>query len=273
MAKRISLAERLGLYVACVQHPEAEVGMLGKIYEGTGGKARKGPAMLLREDFCGTGALASAWVGSDPDRQAMGVDVDGETLKWAWEQGLAALGEERAGDLHLVEGDATKTGGPKVDVVCALNFSVYEIHERGGLVGYFKKCRTRLAAGGVMVVDGYYGPGALATGEQSRKLEKGVKLEDGREAVTYFWEQKSVDLATGMVENHIHVGLKDKTRLESLFVYKWRLWSPMELSDAMRDAGFKDVAVWGDADDATGRYLPLKGLPTRKDVVVYVVGG
>lgn len=273
MAKKISLAERLALYVACVQHPEAEVGLLSKIYRGMqpGGEGEE--PMLLREDFCGTGALACAWVASDEERQAMGVDVDAETLKWAWERAEGLLGEERAGDLHLVEGDVVKTGGPKVDVVCALNFSVFEFHERVALVGYLKKCRARLAAGGVVAVDAYYGPGALGTGEESRKLEKPVALEGRADAVTYLWEQKSVDLVTGLVENHIHVELKDKTRLESLFVYKWRLWSPRELSDAMTEAGFKNVVVWGDPDDATGRYVPMKTMGTRKDVVVYVVGG
>jgi hypothetical protein len=267
MAKRVSLAERLALYIACVQDPDAEVRLLSKIY----GKPDKAQAMLLREDFCGAGALSCAWVASDPDRQAMGVDNDCATLQWAWDraQGLLA---DRADDLHLVEGDVIKTGGPKVDLVCALNFSVFELHARPALVGYFKKCRARLAKGGAAVVDAYFGPGALATGEESRKLGTPAALPGRADAVKYVWEQRSVDLATGMVENHIHVELKDKTRLESLFVYNWRLWSPRELSDAMLEAGFKGAEVWCDTDETPGRYEPLKSLPSRKNVVVYISG-
>ncbi len=268
MSKRVSLEERLSLYVVCVQNPEAEVRLLGKIHAGMS----DGEPMLLREDFCGTGALACAWVASDPDRQAMGVDQDAKTLEWAWERAQGLLGEERAQDLHLVEGDVVTVGGPKVDLVCALNFSVFELHTREALVGYFKKCRSRLNAGGVAAVDAYYGPGAFTVGEETRKFEKAVPVPGRADAVRYVWEQRSVDLVTSMVENHIHVELKDKTRLESLFTYRWRLWSPRELSDAMTEAGFDRVSVWCDTDETPGRYEALKALPARKNVVVYVAG-
>jgi hypothetical protein len=50
----------------------------------------------------------------------------------------------------------------------------------------------------------------------------------------------------------------DGSALANAFEYDWRLWSPSELSDALREVGFADVAVYdrmGSAVDGEGRLV------------------
>ena len=265
--KPVTLAEKLTLYLGCVQNPESEVRLLTKIHQAVDADY----PTLLREDFAGTCAVACEWVNSDPDRQAMAVDKHEPTLKWAWARAEKVLAD-RADDLHLACSDVLETQGPKVDVISGSNFCIYEIHERPQLIRYLKKCKARLRDRGVAAFDGYTGPGALTTGEQSRELTTPIPLSGRADAVRYVWEQRAVDLATHRVENHIHVELADGTRLKSLFVYHWRLWSAAELIDAMTEAGFDQPAVWSDTENSQGQYEEVKSLPTRKDGVIYVLG-
>ena len=55
VARRPTVPDRLLLYTPAVQHVEHDLDVLERIYRNLNGRA----PVLLREDFCGTAALAS----------------------------------------------------------------------------------------------------------------------------------------------------------------------------------------------------------------------
>jgi SAM-dependent methyltransferase len=227
---------------------------------------------LLREDFAGTAAVASAWVEMGPDHQAMAVEAHGPTLRRAQRTAEKELGDA-VQDLHLVEADVLSVEGPKVDVTCALNFSTFIYHHRGDLKRYFQSARRGLKRNGLLVVDAYGGPGAMRVGTQTRSIPP----ETEQPGVTYHWEQRSFDPVTHRAECRIHFDLADGRRLESAFIYRWRLWTLAELIEVMLETGFKTAEAWCDRIDpasgmSDGRYRRVRRMPAREDWVAYVVG-
>jgi hypothetical protein len=162
-----------------------------------------------------------------------------------------------------------------VDVLHAGNFSIGYWHERAGLLGYLRHARARLRSGGVFVCDLYGGEGAFRTGEERLR----VALPGGGR-LTYVWEQRSADPATGRVVNAIHFEIAGRRgeparRLRDAFVYDWRLWGLAELRDAMADAGFASSAVYSRTPDAVDdgggvhvRPLAAGDLDERYDVLI-----
>lgn len=290
------IPHKLDLYRLAVQHPQAEASLLRRIYE----RHRRGRfATLLREDFAGTAAIASAWVAQHEDCRALAVDIHGPTCRWAQRRGQRVLGE-RAEDLIVLCEDVRRVRSPRVDVVAALNFSAFTFHDRNVLRGYFRGVRQSLRPGGLFVVDAYGGPGALRVGVQTRPVDpralslsgaSGMPDDDARDftrpAFDYLWEQKSVDLLTARVDCRIHFRFRARAgapafTMRSAFRYDWRLWSLAELAETMREAGFAQAEVWCDGvggrggrrmtGPLAGVYAPVKSLPTREDFVAYVVG-
>jgi hypothetical protein len=237
----------------------------------------KTDAMLLREDFSGTCAVASAWVMMDPDHQAMSVENHGPTARWAQRTAESELGQQ-AEDLHIIQADVLAVDGPKVDITCALNFSTFIYHDRASLKRYFQAARRGLKRGGLLVVDAYGGPGAMQISTQARPVPSDDP-QDGNDlpGFTYFWEQRGFDPITHRTECRIHFQLEDGPRLDSAFIYRWRIWTLPELTELMLEAGFNKSEVWCDRLDAQsgtsdGRYRPIRKMPTREDWVAYVVG-
>jgi SAM-dependent methyltransferase len=247
----------LDLYELCVQKPALLAPLLRAIH----GRSPR----TLAEDFCGSAALSRHWCRSDPKARAVGVDLDAATLAYARAR---AKGLRR---LTLVRADVTKPlprGGArgsaragaaaarvKPDLIFVGNFSIGEIHDRAALVEYLRRCRRRLARHGVFVCDTYGGESAFRTGAVQRTHD----VPNSHLRVRYTWQQRSADPITARVENALHFRVDDRgeitQELTDAFVYRWRLWSLAELRDAMRDAGFRTVEVYGqvpDAEDSDG---------------------
>lgn len=257
---------KLELYLAAVQHPQAEVRFFLETYRHYRGRY----PTRLREDFAGTAAVATAWVDFDAAHQAVAVDRDPAAVRWAATRARRLLGEA-AGRLAIVCDDVLAVDRPAVDVIVGTNFAVCEWLGRDALLAYLRGCRRRLRGEGVAMFDLYGGPGAMRPGVQSRRgrTERGVGF-------TYRWEQRQFDHATSRADCRIHFTVAGR-RLDDAFVYDWRLWSPAELTDAMREAGFARVDVWCDRFDpgagvSDGVYRPVASIPPREDFVAYVVG-
>ncbi|MEZ4653693.1 MAG: hypothetical protein R3E12_08905 [Candidatus Eisenbacteria bacterium] len=72
-----------------MQCPEADIKFFERIYRNH--NAGKLPGSL-REDFCGTAALAAEWVRKRPTNKALGIDLDGPTLDWGRRRNVEPLG-------------------------------------------------------------------------------------------------------------------------------------------------------------------------------------
>lgn len=245
------MLDRHDCYELCVQSPRHLVVFLQSLHPG---------AIILREDFCGTGALAIRWVQeglrTGDNRRALAIDMDPDPI---------AKGCARAASIGITDQvqwrceDALQSGPAEpADIIFVGNFSIGYIHDRRTLVRYFKASLQRLKlgnhgfGGGILVCDTYGGATAYQLGGFERKHPS-----RGREIIRYQWLHEKADPLTGMVENSISFRIElDGEIIEELpraFTYRWRLWSIPELRDAMLDAGFSSTEVHRDVNVAPGQ--------------------
>lgn len=231
--------DRYDLYELCVQSVEVLVPYLVSLHANQ--------PRTLAEDFCGTAALSRHWCRSIPSARAIAIDADPEPL--------ARARPDAPDTLTLIEHDllagALPAGLDPADLVFVGNFSIGEIHDRSALVAYLRRSHARLAPDGLFVCDLYTGVGALRTGQ----VHRDHRAPDGSR-VRYTWQQRSVDLVSGLVTNALHMRV-DRSgvitdELHDAFVYRWRLWSIPELRDALAEAGFARVEVYPKLDATPG---------------------
>lgn len=220
--------DRHDLYELCVQSPGDLVGMLAAIHGYT--------PRVLGEDFAGTAALSRLWAESAPNRRAIAIDLDAEAL----ERHPAHKRVTRLNaDVHRV----ALADLPSCDAIFVGNFSIGYLHERPDLVRYLRRCVWRLKRRGIFVCDTYGGASTFTTGTVKREH----RTPDGRRVI-YTWEQREADPITGLVTNAMHFQVdRDgdiELRIADAFVYRWRIWSLPELTDAMLEAGFNDVEIY-----------------------------
>jgi SAM-dependent methyltransferase len=230
--------DRHHLYEASVQCPEADVRFFDRIYREWNGTLPRS----LREDFCGTAAIAAEWVRSRPENTAVGVDLHGPTLEWGRRVHIKPLGE--AGSrLRILQADVRSVRRPESDLIAALNFSYFVFHTRKDLLRYFTTARTALAPRGLFILDIFGGWEAQAlTTEKKRKR-----------GFTYLWEQARFDPITNLTRFYIHFRFPDGTMMKRAFTYDWRLWTIPEIREVLQEAGFRRTRVyWEGTDHATG---------------------
>ncbi|MCH2109031.1 MAG: class I SAM-dependent methyltransferase, partial [Polyangiaceae bacterium] len=172
-------ADRHELYQLSVQAPEHEVATLEGAYRKAFGKK----PLSMREDFCGTALLSSAWVESHKKRVATGVDICEKTLSWGKKHNVAPLGEA-ASRLTLLNDDVRTKRGEKFQVINALNFSYWVFATRKELVTYFKAVRASLEKEGLFFMDAYGGWESQQPMLEPREIAAGFD---------YIWDQDSFD--------------------------------------------------------------------------------
>jgi len=240
-------ADKHVLYQQTVQAPDFEVENASKFYRRRVGRK----ALSLREDFCGTALLCAKWVESDPERTAVGVDIDPSVLGWGREHNIEPLGDDAA-RVTLVEGDVRGGDDQTADVLMALNYSYFCFKDRDTLRGYFEAAKRHLNPDGLFFIDLFGG------WESQQVLEEERKHKHYR----YVWDQAAFNPITSEFLAHIHFRFRDGSELKRAFTYDWRLWTIPELRELLGEAGFGHVEVlWEDEDedgDGTGTYRPRK---------------
>jgi hypothetical protein len=254
-------ADRYELYEASVQDVDFDCSLVERMFRRRYGRAPR----LLREDFCGSAAMACEWVRRHPANCAFGIDLDPEPLDWSRRHHVATLTEDEASRLALIRGDVRAVETGQVDVSVAFNFSYFVFKQRGELLGYFEKTRARLRRQGLFVID-------LYGGADSHRALTETRDHDDYE---YVWDQDLFDPINYRAVNHIHFRFKDGSRLERAFSYDWRLWSLPELRDLLHEAGFSHVQpYWERTDLATnegnGVYYPAQRARDDPAWVAYV---
>ncbi|MCC6678760.1 MAG: hypothetical protein IT436_16635 [Phycisphaerales bacterium] len=258
------MLDRYDCYELCVQSPRHIVSFLREAHGG-------GP-LLLREDFCGTAAVARRWAWDGKKRgdsaRAFAIDLDPATVAKA----RALADADGVGDrIVLAEGDALEHAGDEsrmrsvgardidaADVIFIGNFSIGYIHGRPVLQQYLRRCRERLArggagwGGGILACDTYGGASAFRLGGFTRR-------HPGRagETIHYTWAHEQANPMTGHVTNSIsfrvETGGEIVHQIPRAFEYRWRLWSLPELRDSLLEAGFSAVEFHKDINIAPGQ--------------------
>ena len=253
--KKLSAPELQHLYENAVQSVDADLDFAKKEFKKRTGR----PLRRLREDFCGSAALACAFVKRHRDNRAIGIDLDGRTLEWARCHNVASLGEA-AERLELRQEDVRTVTLPKVDVTMGLNFSYWVFKSRQELLQYFTAARRSLIEGGILVLDLFGGTGAMLEEVEERPVPAAHTF-DGTKVprYTYYWNQAKFNPITHDFECHIGFRLKDGTEMDPAFSYEWRFWTIPELTELLREAGFAETQVYtddwdDDTDESNGIY-------------------
>ncbi|HIN83385.1 MAG TPA: class I SAM-dependent methyltransferase [Phycisphaerales bacterium] len=228
------------LYERSVQCPESEVLLIYKSWE----ELRERRPVFIREDFCGTSAVAREWVKQNETNRVIGVDLDRAVLEWAQNKIDVELTGEQISRIRLVECDVFTAELPPVDCTLAMNFSYYGFKRKSQLLRYFKSVRSGLKDDGLFLLDAYGGSDSFVEMHEERDLD----------GFTYIWDQHTVNPITGDVLNYIHFEFPDGSKINRAFTYDWRFWTLPELQDALVEAGFSRVVVYweGTNEDGSG---------------------
>lgn len=240
------LADRHRLYEQSVQNVEGEFEFVDSTFK----KLRGRRATLIREDFCGTAAMACEWVRRRKDNRAYAVDLDSEVLEWGRANKVGALKKQQAKRVELIEGDVRTVRTEPVDAVLAMNFSYMLFETREELRSYFAGVRESLVDDGVLFIDAFGGSDAAQT----------IVERTDHDDFTYIWDQHSFNPINGHMVCYIHFAFPDKSKLKRAFHYEWRLWTLPELQELLKEAGFSKVTVywqgWDEDDEPDGDFQP-----------------
>jgi hypothetical protein len=256
------------LYERSVQEPASEVDFVDRVFR----KLRGRRASRLREDFCGTAAVACEWVRRRKTNTAVGLDLHQPTLDWGREHHIAKLRPEARSRVKLLRRSVLSPGGAaagRMDAILAMNFSYWVFKDRRTLLRYFSTVRASLVRDGIFFFDIYGGPDAFDEMKDRRPI--GGK----KRGFTYIWDQERVDHITNETLCHIHFRFPDGRSIRKAFTYDWRIWTIPEVRDILADAGFKRTTVYWEGDDGkgggSGTFRPQKHGECGAAFIAYIV--
>lgn len=231
--------DKYDLYLESVQSPEADVEFFADAYK----EIRKKNARVLREDFCGTFAIACEWAKTNPKNIGIGVDLDPEPIAYGMTRHHSKLTADEQKRVRIYNDNVLTANTPKSDVVVAVNFSYYLFKSRLLLKSYFRKCYQNLADDGVLLADCFGGPLCMEPNEDEKNMGK----------FYYYWDQDSYDPITHEAMFYIHFKRKgEKNRREKVFTYDWRMWTIPELREILMEVGFKKTYVYWEGTKKNG---------------------
>ncbi|MGE4489697.1 MAG: class I SAM-dependent methyltransferase [Kiritimatiellales bacterium] len=272
MKKKKQLPDLHYFYEAAVQGVENDLDFAARVFR----NKRKRKPVMLREDFCGTAALACEWVNRSPKHRAWGVDIDQPTLDWGLKHNIAYL-KPGAQPPELVCSDVMTAKTPPVDLIFALNFSFCIFKTRDLLRSYFEKAREALDEDGMLVLDLYGGTEAIEAKLEPREIDKHIATDGTKiPAFTYIWDQSEYNVIDHHVVNYIHFKVPGFGKIEKAFTYDWRLWTLPEIQELLLEAGFKAAEVylhdWTDDGESDETYRRRTRYENSLGWVAYIVG-
>ncbi len=240
---------KYALYEESVQEPEVHTDMLALMHADLTGHR----AHILREDFAGTHLLSSWWVKRDPGNRAICLDLDPETLAYGNLRDRNQLTPAQRKRLDIRIHNVLSVTTPKADMAIACNFSFFIFKKRETLLRYFDCVRRSLKPGGTFVLELSGGPGMIEEARETRTIKAdtynaGKKLVTLPKRFVYTWHQKTYNPITHEGRYAIHFKLPNGKKLVDAFTYDWRVWTIMELRDALTEAGFKSTHCYWDGD-------------------------
>ena len=231
---------KYALYQLAVQEPAADIEFIDETFAA---RFERTPH-TLREDFCAAAYVACEWVKHDDANRAWGVDRDPEPLAWGLANNAEGFNPSQSERLTLIEGDVLDVRHDPVDVIAAFNFSYYCLHTRRELLRYFTAAYRNLGPEGLFVLDIYGGPEAQALVEETTEHAD----------FNYVWDQDEFDPIQSRMVCYIHFEKPaGKKRMKRAFTYDWRLWTILEVREALSEVGFAATEIyWEGVEEKTG---------------------
>ncbi len=217
------------LYQNTVQNPKREVEFYKKTYR----MIFKVLPTKIREDFCGTGLFSCEWVKNNVNNIAVGIDFDEETLRWGRENNINNLnsGYDRIKLLNqnvLEPFDETE----KFDIISSMNYSHFLLTKRKDLVKYFSNVRKNIFKG-LYIIDFFGGSHVFEEHKHNNQSD------------IYEFKNEQMNIVDNITNCILNFKNKYKNnQLETLFSYNFRVYSLIELKEALEDAGFKTFKIF-----------------------------
>ena len=262
-----TLIPKFYLYEQSVQNPKWHVDYLPEFHF----KLLKRKPIAFREDFCGSGSIACAWVNRAPKNTALGLDISQAAIRYAKSINQAKLPPPARKRVQFIRQNVMRPTRKKFDLIGAYNFSVFAIHERNELVSYFTAVYQSIKNSGTFFLEVAGGMGFVNTRERENIVEI-----PGLGKVKRIWEQGHFDPITALNRYSIHFMLPNGECLNDAFVYHWRIWQIRELREVLKEAGFiRSVILW-EEDDENGlgndHFYPTETAANAHSWIAYVVG-
>lgn len=107
-----------------------------------------------------------------------------------------------------------------------------------------------------------------------RTSEQTTVRVSGGKKFRFIWDQKNFNPISRNGKYAIHFKFSDGTLLKNAFTYDWRVWTIPEVRDALKDAGFRETAVFWDSEYSNNRSAYTRTEKLRNDHAwhVQVVG-
>jgi len=249
-------------YNKAVQSAAEDVKFYRRVYK----KIRKNKLpVILREDFCGAGALSCEWVKLNSQFKSCGLDLDREPMDYGRKHYISKLNLDQQKRVALVKKDVLTLNLPAADIAIAVNFSYFFFKKREILKRYFDNVYKSLNQEGLFIVDAFGGTQCTGEIEDKTKHKKFI----------YYWDQKNFDPITNEAYFEIHFGYKGKKH-KGVFTYDWRMWSLPEIREIMQEVGFQSTKVYWEGNDnkgnGNGEFRATEKGEACESWIAYVVG-
>lgn len=183
----------------------------------------------FREDFCGTGKLCSEWCKLNFENRAVGLDIDQPTLDY----GIKF--NKNFDSMELLNHNVLEPYNQETfDIICSLNYSHYILHKRKDLVKYFNNVYSGLNKNGIYILDFFGGSHIYET-----KAFTSFKRKDYYQM---FGEQ--VNILNNVTKCSLRFKIGNKKKFEPLFHYDFRVYTILELREALEEVGFNKFKVY-----------------------------
>jgi hypothetical protein len=231
--------DKYELYSSAVQSPEEDVKFYRDRYIDIRGRSLK--PTVLREDFCGGGAISCEWVKLNKNYKSVGLDLDTVPMNYGRKNYISKLTDDQKRRIVLIKKDVLTKNLPKADIVCAVNFSYFFFKKREVLRSYFANVHQSMNSKGIFLVDIFGGT----------QCTDAIVDKSKRDGFTYFWDQKNFDPYSNEAQFAIHFKY-NKKMYKDVFTYDWRMWTIPEVKEIMLEAGFKSVEVFWEGTNRQG---------------------
>ena len=144
------------------------------------------------------------------------------------------ISTEQLNRLFLIQGDSLNKKNKKVNCVLATNFSYWVFKERHTLKKYFLNSLKNLKKNGIFILDAFGGY------EAHQELEEKTKHKH----FTYVWDQNKFNPINNHMTCYIHFEFNNGSKIKKAFRYDWRLWSLPEITECLKEVGFKQVDIY-----------------------------